>query len=252
MLGVLLAIAAATPQPSPSPLKTITRVHSTPFCTAFGENIKHGVEGVLINDELFKRTEPVFLKAANDMVNGGELTSSFNSMHAAHVNEDSASVHFDMERLQQIGDAVIKNLKTIDGVLNDPARFPKSPATADDIQLVNLRAQLLALAKEQNDELNVLLGTTDQYLFDTLYSRDVSFGGALAANGKAPAGSGNFAGGPLKSPADAMNPELTQNSLFMSGPLGTMYRAFVARESIETSKEPQLAQALVQASAGCR
>jgi hypothetical protein len=210
------------------------------------------VEGVLVNDDLFKRTEPVFLKAARDMVTAGPLVSTFGSLHAAHVDPDNASVHLDMARLQEIGTSVAHNLETINKLLNDNMRFPKNPSTAEDKQLVQLRAQLLALAKQQNDELNVLSGTADQYLFDTLYNADVSAGGALAASGRAPAGAGNFAGGPLKSPSDAMNPLLKQNDVFMNSVMGEMYRVFVARESNERAMEPVLAQALVEASSGCK
>lgn len=254
MLGVLIMAAAVSPQPSPSPLKTITHVHSSPFCTAFTENIKHGVEGVLLNDTLFKRTEPVFLKAAHDMVMGGQLVSSFNSMHAAHADPDNASVHLDMARLQEIGTAVAHNLETINKLLNDGTRFPKQPATLEDKQLAQLRAQVLALAKQQNDELNVLSGTTDQYMFDTLYNTDVTAGGALSANGKALPSAGNFAGGPLgtSDPSRLMNPVLNQNDVFMSSAMGQMYRIFVTREAAEQAMEPVVAQTLVEASAGCK
>lgn len=254
-MWIALAIAAAvsaTPQPSPTPLKTITTVHSSPYCTAFGDNIRHGVEGVLVNDDLFKRTEPVFLKAAHDMVAGGAMVSGFNSMHAARAGSDNAAVTLDMARIQDIDGAIVKNLQKIDALLNDSARFPKKPTTAEEQQLVALRAQLLNVAKQQNDELNILSGTSEQYMLDTLYTRDVSFGGALAANGKALPDAGTLNGGPLKTNSDSANPVLLQNNLFMNSAMGQMYQALLIRESREQSLEVPLAHALVEASASCR
>jgi hypothetical protein len=254
MFLVLTGVLNATPSPAPlaSPLKTITHVHSSPFCTAFTQNIKHGVEGVLTNDDLFKRTEPVFLKAARDMVMIGVSGSSFNSLHPATGSADNPSVHLDMARLQEIADAIVRNLETIDRILNDPIIFPKSPKTEEDRQLVQLRAQLLAVAKQQNDELNVISGTTDQYMFDTLYNQDVSLGGALSANGKSSPNAGVLQGGPFKGIGGAADPALSQNGLFMNSPMGAMYGALVQRESIETAMESQLAQMLAEASAGCK
>lgn len=249
----VLALAGVTgaPQPSPTPLKTITNVHSTPFCTAFGDNIRHGVEGVLVNDDLFKRTEPVFLKAAHDMVAGGPMESSFNSMHAARPSGDNASVVLDMARIQEIDGAIVKNLQKIDALLNDPTRFPKDPKTPEERQLVDLRAQLLRVAKEQNDELNILSGTSEQYMFDTLYNRDVSLGGALSANGKALPDAGTLNGGPLKTKGDAGNPVLLQNNLFMNSTMGQIYQSLVIRVNQEQTMETPLAHALVDASASC-
>ena len=252
MIALLLLAMQTVPQPSPTPLKTITNVHSTPFCTAFGDNIRHGVEGVLVNDDLFKRTEPVFLKAAHDMVSGGELVSGFNSLHAARPSADNASVTLDMARIQDIEGAIVKNLQKIDALLNDSTRFPKAPKTPEERQLVNLRAQLLNVAKEQNDELNILSGTSEQYMLDTLYNRDVSFGGALAANGKALPDAGTLNGGPLKTKGDAANPVLLQNNLFMNSSMGRMYEALRVRESREQAMEIPFARDLVQASASCR
>jgi len=249
---LLVGLLGATPQPSPAPLKTITHVHSSPFCTAFGQNIKHAVEGVLTNDNLFRHTEPVFLKAAHDMVTGGPPVSSFNSLHPASSNPDNASVHLDMARLQEISGAVAHNLQTINDTLNDSVIFPKDPRTSEDRQLVQLRAQLLAIAKQQNDELNIISGTTSQYMFDTLYNQDVSVGGALSANGKAPPSAGILQGGPLRGIGGAANPALTQNGIFMNSSFGTIYNAFVQKESAKDPLESQLSSSLVAASAGCK
>lgn len=252
MLGVLLIAAAQvpTPQPSGAPLKTITTIHSSPFCTAFRENIKHGIEGVLVNDDLFKRTEPVFIKAAHDMVSGGGLESSFNSTHSARANPDNASVHLDMARLQQITGAVVKNLETINKLLNDPTRFPQSLKTADDRQIMQLRAQLLTLAKQQNAELNVLNGTTDQYMFDTLANLGATVNDAEGRSRTPDAGF--LEGGRLKTIADQSNPVLKQNDVFMNSEMGALYQGFVVQEAKEQSMEPALAQTLMEASSGCK
>lgn len=253
-MWIALLVASAVslaPAPSPTPLKTITNVHSTPFCTAFNDNIRHGVEGVLVNDDLFKRTEPVFLKAAHDLVAGGPMESSFNSMHAARPSADNSSVILDMARIQEIDAAIVKNLQKIDTLLNDTTRFPKEAKTPEEQQLVDLRAQLLRVAKQQNDELNILSGSSEQYMLDRLYSSDVSLGGALSANGKPLPDAGTLGGGPLQSKGDAGNPVLLQNNLFMNSTMGQMYQALVIRVNQEQTMEMPLAHALVAASASC-
>lgn len=250
MLSVVLALitVAASPQASPTPLVTIAHDRSTPFCTAFTQNIRYSVQGVLLNDSLFKRTEPVFLKAAHDMLNSG--VDGFSSK--ANGGGESAAVMLDMNRLEQVEGAIVHNLQTINDVLNDPTRFPKQPNGPRDAQLVQLRAQLLTLAKKQNDELNLVSGTADQYMFDTLYNRDISMSGSLSANGKALPDVGTLRGGPMQDKATGMNPLLASNNLFMNSPMGRMYRAMVVQESQEAALEPLLAQSLADASTHCR
>lgn len=247
-LEIVLAALTNNPQPSPSPLRTIVNSRITPFCTAFTQNIRYSVQGILLNDSLFERTEPVFLKAAHDMMNSGvdRLSSG------ANRNPESAATVLDMNRLQEIGGSIVHNLQTINDILNDGTRFPKQPGNPQDAQLVQLRAQLLAIAKKQNDELNIISGTTAQYMFDTLYNSDVSMGGALAANGKALPNVGTLSGGPLKGKASAGDPVLMRNDLFMDSPMGRMYRLMAEQRSEEASMQPEFTKSLLDASQNCR
>ena len=247
---VLLAVVqAAVPQPSPTPpLQTITHVRSTPFCTAFTQNIRYSVQGVLMNDDLFKRTEPVFLKAAHDMVNGG--VTGFGDGVAG--NTEGSAMILDVNRLQQFDGSIAHNLEVIDKVLNDPARFPKQPTTSEDLQLVGLRAQLLAIAKKQNDVLNLISGTTEQYMFDSLYNDDISMRGALSADGKALPNAGTLSGGPLPGKDKNANPMLIHNDIFMGTTMGRLYQEMAIARAQESGMEQPFADALVQASVQCK
>lgn len=279
---LLLSVVTPAPQPSPgAPLKTITNAHSTPFCTAFENNIRRGVQGVLVNDELFKRSGPVFSKAAHDMTLGGGISSSFNSMHPAQSDQDNPATTMDMSALDALGGAIVNNLQTIDRILNDSSRFPAPPKTQEDRQLAQLRTGLLALAKKQNDELNVISGTTNQYIFDSLLDRYPSPADAEGVTGPAAIRGSFFDGGPLKSPSSGASgasapanvskklgtnqtvlpanvtplsgdPELLNNNMFMNSPIGRLYGELVRHEAEEMAMQPAFTQALTQASQGCK
>jgi len=255
MLAAILAAVLATPQPSATPapaqLKEIEHVYSSRFCSAFQQNVKYSVEGLLMNDRLFKRTEPVFLAAARDMVTG-EQESSFNSMRPAQSNYDNARVHLDMNRLRDFSGSIVHNLQLIDQLLNDASKFPDDASSEEIRELLALRKQLFDLAKAQNAELNILSGTAEQYMLDTLFNKDVSANGLLAANDKAPAKIGTLQGGPIKSKGDAGDPELTQNDLFMSSPMGELYEALVQSEAQEQALEAQFTPQLTQAAQHCK
>ena len=265
-----------------TPLKTITNVHSTPFCTAFENNIRRGVQGVLVNDELFKRSGPVFSKAARDMALGGDISSSFNSMHPAQSDQDNPATTMDMSALDALGGAIVNNLQTIDRILNDSSRFPENPKTPEERQLAQLRTGLLALAKKQNDELNVISGTTNQYIFDSLQDRYPTAADAPGVTGPEAIRGSFFDGGPLKSPSSGAasgasapanarkklgtsqivlpanvtpfsgDPELLNNNMFMNSPIGRLYGELVRREAEEMAMQPAFTQALTQASQGCK
>ncbi|HET6896671.1 MAG TPA: hypothetical protein VFH72_14910 [Candidatus Baltobacteraceae bacterium] len=247
MLAALVLTASVSA--SPPPLKTITHARSTPFCTAFEENVRRTVQGVLVNDSLFQRTEPVFLKAATDMVSGGAMVSSFDSMHAAQPDPDNASVHLDMARFEELGGTIAKNLQVINDLLNDRTRFPANAKTEDEKRLMKLRAQLLALAKKQNAELNVLLGTTDQYLFDSFANAYPTVNDATG-HAKSPE-AGYLSGGRLKSPGDLADASLASNGIFMNSAMGAMYRTFMQQVAQEQAAEPELARTLEEDAKSC-
>ncbi len=259
LMGFLFA-AVILPQPSPSPLKTITHVHSSPFCTAFGDNIRKSVKNVLVNDALFNLSKPVFLQAAHDMIVGGPLQSSFGSMGPAQSDPDNAAAQLDMNRLTVITASIAKNLEAIDALLNDAARFPKKVQSNEDKQLVQLRDQILALAQQQNAELNALSGSTDRYTFDSLYNSGPSGTGALNA-GPAPGQSGvDYYGlGPISQtprPLPRMpsfaDPQLVDNSVFMRSWIGHTYQLFTTNVDREAAMEFSVSDALTAAAAQCK
>ncbi|HET7815781.1 MAG TPA: hypothetical protein VFL13_15575 [Candidatus Baltobacteraceae bacterium] len=198
-----MAVLVATPQPSPTPavtpLKVIERVRSTPFCTALGDNIKHSIETLLADDDAFKQAEPLFEQAANDLEFAGDMESSFNDPHPARSHAN-ARLTFDIAHLRDRATSIVENLKKIDDLLSDAKRFPSAASTDEQRRLLALRDQLLKIAKAQNETLNVITGTAEEYAMDDLFSRDVSANGALSANGAKSPDAGLFQGGPMNAP----------------------------------------------------
>ncbi len=246
----LAALTIAAPSPSSAPLKEIKHVTTSAFCTAFAENVKNSVAGIALNDDLFRRAEPAFAKIARDM-NDSPAMSQFNPRGAADRGEDP-SVTLDMNRLRDLGASVVHNLQVIDSLLNDAQRFPSNDSSQEMKELLALRARLMQVAKAQNDELNVMSGTAEEYMMDSLMGQDVSYGGALSANGKTPVSNGVFGGGLLPpSKPQSGDPQLMQDGLFMNSAIGAIYRDFVRMEAGEQQMELTFAAVLAQASKRC-
>lgn len=250
-LVLLVLQALPVPTPTPGPLKEISHVYSTPFCSAFENNIKHSVQGMLANDVLVKQTDPVFVKTARDMITAPP-ESRFNSTEPARTPDDTPALHLDMERLRDLSTSIAHNLKVIDQLLDDVQRFPKTASGEEMKQLLALRDKLRQIAKAQNDELNVLAGTADEYMMDTFFNRDVSLNGALSASGKPAADAGVLQGGPIASKARGGDPELLRNGMFMDTQIGAVYRDLVAKENAEHDLEQTFTPQFTDAATHCR
>ena len=272
MLAALLAVLVATPQPSPTPavtpLKVIERVRSTPFCTALGDNIKHSIETLLADDDAFKQAEPLFEQAANDLEFAGDMESSFNDPHPARSHAN-ARLTFDIAHLRDRATSIVENLKKIDDLLSDAKRFPSAASTDEQRRLLALRDQLLKIAKAQNETLNVITGTAEEYAMDDLFSRDVSANGALSANGAKSPDAGLFQGGPMNAPqatpgaaAASMTLSGAQlngqfkdprlQSLAFNNVLGRIYADYVREEQREQKLEASFTPHLLEAARLCK
>lgn len=286
MLAALLAALVATPQPSATPLpplKTIEHVRSTPVCTALGDNIKHSIETLLADDETFKKTEPLFQQTADDF-SKSNLVSSFGALQPAHNDAADPRLVFDFNHLRDRGTALAENLKKIDELLNDAKRFPTAASSDDQRRLLAMRDELLKIAKAQNQTLNVISGTADEYALDDLFSRDVSFNGVLSASGAKSPDAGVFQGGPLSAPLATPAPGISgagpaslsalgagAASMTLSGgqvntrfkdpqlqglafntPLARIYAEFVRDEQEEQQLEAAFTPHLLQAAQLCK
>lgn len=147
MLAVLL-VAVAAPQPSPTPLKTITHVRVSPFCTTLRENVGHALKALIENDDAVSRGKSLFLKMAYDKVSSSAPTMR---------------IDVDIAGLGATIDQMAKNLADVQAQLNDPSRFAPTPQTAEEKKLARIQTELRAIAARQNQALNVLSGTYFSY-----------------------------------------------------------------------------------------
>ncbi len=132
--AVLTASLAAAPQPVATPLKTIINERSSPFCAQLRQTIGTSVQGLLRNDEWVESAKATLAKMSRDWVQGGP------------------SVAMDRVRLDAMIGGIVHNLTVIDGLIASS----RSAGRYDDSRLSTMRAQLLAVADQQREVLNIL------------------------------------------------------------------------------------------------
>lgn len=147
MLGVLLA-ALVAPQPSPSPLKTIIHLRSSPFCTTLREQVGHAVGALIQNNIAFDQSKSLFLKLARDKVSSADRT---------------LAIDMDVNRLGPLIDQIVRNLYVSQALLNSARNFPLQPKNDDERRLVEMQNELRAVVANQNQALNILSGTYYSY-----------------------------------------------------------------------------------------
>jgi len=149
MLGVVVAVLVASqPSPAPSPLKTITHVRSSSFCTTLRQNVGRTVQALIQNNIAVDQTKTLFLKMARDNISG--------------VNQGMV-IDMDMNHLNPVIGEVAQNLETAQELLNDTHRFPTQPQTEDDRRLLQIQHELRSIIDHQNQALNILSGTYYSY-----------------------------------------------------------------------------------------
>ena len=259
MVGVagffVLAMAVA-PAPTPTPLKEIIHLRVSPFCQTFQENVRHAVEGLLVNDQIIAKSKPLFVKMGADWRNGSstESTGLGNLTSPSQSDHRSAAIQLDNSRLEQLIGSIVHNLQVIDDLLKDPTRFPKDSNSANDKQLAALKLQIQAAADEQRKALNVLSGVVDTYGMEDIYGRGdpiVSSNGQGGGKDKALTGSNSFFdGGPMATASDAANPALSDSALGNT-PFARFYAAVLGNQNAIMARESALAGSLVQAAPSC-
>ncbi len=149
MLGVVVAVLVASqPSPAPSPLKTITHVRSSSFCTTLRQNVGRTVQALIQNNIAVDQTKTLFLKMARDNISG--------------VNQGMV-IDMDMNHLNPVIGEVAQNLETAQELLNDTHRFPTQPQTDDARRLLQIQHELRSIIDHQNQALNILSGTYYSY-----------------------------------------------------------------------------------------
>ncbi len=149
MLGAVLAVMVASqPSPAPTPLKTITHVRSSSFCTTLRQNIGHAVQALIQNNIAVDQTKTLFLKMARDKISSANV---------------GMVIDMDMNHLNPMIGEIAQNLETAQALLNDTHRFPEQPQTEDDRRLLQMQQELRDIIDHQNQALNVLSGTYYSY-----------------------------------------------------------------------------------------
>ncbi len=149
MWGLVLAsLIAAQPSPAPPPLKTITHVRSSAFCTTLRQNVGRAVQALIKNNIAVDETKTLFLKMARDKISSANV---------------GMVIDMDMNALNPMIGEIAQNLETAQALLNDTRRFPASPQTEDDRKLTQMQNELRTIIDHQNQALNILSGTYFSY-----------------------------------------------------------------------------------------
>lgn len=241
--GAALILAAAgspAPSPSPSPLKQIIEVRSRQFCTTLVQRVQPAIAGLLKNDELIEHGRGGLLRTGADSVAGSKAAT------------------MDKLGVRNVALAMTHNLAVIDGILDDPARFPKTPGSDDERAADAIKTQLLNIAARQQLVVNAMMGTVETTAMGAMKS-DLPEGNPTAhaqtTNPTAISGPGAPAGDLSTGLEDPHT--LSVSALMNSDIAGTTIydklAALIARHQVVSqSVEATAADAIVTAAASCR
>lgn len=253
MLGVLL-LAVAPTQPTPTPLKTISHIHASPFCTALRENIGHAVRSLIDNDVAVDSGKSMFLQMAQDRV---------------YRANPALVLDTDMERMSSVITKMVDNLAAVDAALNDLKAIPNQPKSDDERRLAQMRDDLRAVADQQREALNVFSGTYYSYKSNELNEKKNPIAGAVAANpnsGAAPATDAvapivippiKSAPAPVQSASPAPSPAPKSGSLVDMGlagytPYAGLFNSLTTIQLREQPLESHAAQTILQYTDECK
>lgn len=163
MLGVL--ILAVTP------LKTISHVRSSPFCTAVRENIGHAIGSLLENKPIIGDGKAILLKMSHDKISSAS---------------PGLVIDADMVEVDRVIGGLAKNLDSMDAQLNDLKRIPAVPKTESDRRLAEMRDALQAVADRQRRMLDVFSGLYESYSSNELLGKADPMSGATGPDTGAP------------------------------------------------------------------
>ncbi|HET6896667.1 MAG TPA: hypothetical protein VFH72_14890 [Candidatus Baltobacteraceae bacterium] len=165
MLSVLvLAASVSAPQSSPPPLKTISHIHASPYCTAIRENIGPAVGALLANKPVIGEGKSMLLQMAQDS-----------------IHRSGPVVDVDMVKVDRVVGAMVKNLAATDAALNDLKHIPATPKTDEERRLAAMRDELRAVADAQRSALNVFSGMFESYSSNELRGKGNPLKAAVAA-----------------------------------------------------------------------
>ncbi len=248
-LGALIALsgvpaaAVATPSPAPTPLRTITHIHSTPLCTGLRRAIAPAIGRVLQSDRLISASKPMF----HDYVK------------ASATQRSKAAQDMDVMHLERLITPLVKNTQDVDNLLNSPYAFPKVARSEDDKRLLLMRAELQAVNDQQKKALDVISGFVDTQQLGELQAEGHEYDQAINGTGQ-PTTPPNAA--PSSQPNDVLNAGLStandptrkmdprylnSDSALANNPLNVFENAISSYQQDIQGTEQDAAKSVVQA-----
>lgn len=199
MLGVFL-LALAGPAASPTPLKTISHIHASAFCTAIRENIGHAVGALIANKAAIGDGKSVLLQMAQDKISR---------------TSPGLVLDVDMVKVDRVIGAMVKNLALTDAALNDLKHIPADPKTDDDLRLAQMRDQLRAVVDTQRRALDLFSGMYESYSSNELRGKGNPLASALVGETQPPENL-SAKGGPDMGAPIVIPPSRSQNATIPS------------------------------------
>jgi len=259
MLGVVLA-ALASAAPSPTPLKTISHIHASPFCTAMRENIGHAVGALIANKAAIGDGKSVLLQMAHDKISR---------------TSPGLVLDVDMVEVDRVIGAMVKNLALTDAALNDLKHIPAQPSSVDERRLAQMRDELRAIADTQRRTLDLFSGMYESYSSNELLGKGNPLKGAAGPDHQAPqnlsAKGGEDQGAPMvippstshgaqapsPPPSSAPNASPTPVPQMYEGlaaytPFARMFNTVTTYQLQEEPLEAQAAQSILKYSQECK
>ena len=132
LIGLLLALATPSPQPALPVLKTITRVRTTPFCSALRTHIGPAIDNLLAADASIAQSPAMIQTFSRDGV----------------IFRDYPRTVLDMAHLETLITPLVKSTKSAQKELD----------AASDPGMAQLRSSLQAVLQKQQDSLNLIDG----------------------------------------------------------------------------------------------
>ena len=133
------------PSPSPSPVPSqypeIAHVRSKRFCAVLRSNVGPAIPIIQANDTAIAQAQPLLADYDNYLESGSTGRRDLTLLK--------------MENLVQ---PLVKNLASIEKLLQDPHAFPARPANDEDAKLLDIRNKLEQVAASQEESLDVING----------------------------------------------------------------------------------------------
>ncbi len=145
-LAMVIATTVTAPAQtsSPSPLPEIGRTRSKGFCTTVRDNVAPTLLGLMKTDDIIGAGHQAFAKMAHDQ-----------------VARSGPALEMDRLYLSKVAISIAHNLKVVDKLLADPARFPAKATTDDEQFALEVKARLADVAKAQRSALDIINGTIE-------------------------------------------------------------------------------------------